>query len=173
MTEGSAGAAGAAGGTGGTGTADTASGDDHRAITEALARLASALDRRDWEAIGTAFTPDATGYRATGVAAVVDVVRRHLGGCGPSQHLLGNHRVTVDGDRARSLTYARVYHQGAGPMTGRFFECCGEYDDRWSRVDGRWLLSRREFTMTIRLGDYGVLRPPSDTDTDGTGTGTE
>ncbi|MFF1461828.1 nuclear transport factor 2 family protein [Streptomyces sp. NPDC058330] len=139
-----------------------ASADYHRAITEALARLASALDRRDWKGIAAAFTPDATGYSATGVTNIVDVVRRHLGGCGPSQHLLGNHRVTVDGDRARSLTYARVYHQGAGPMAGRFFECCGEYDDRWSRVDNQWLLSHRGFTMTIRLGDYGVLRPPEE-----------
>ncbi|MFE4454301.1 nuclear transport factor 2 family protein [Streptomyces sp. NPDC056796] len=134
--------------------------DDHRLITEALARLASALDHRDWEGVAAAFAPDATGYGATGVAQIVDVVRRHLGGCGPSQHLLGNHRVSVDGDRARSLTYARVHHQGAGSWADRFFECCGEYDDHWSRTGGQWLLSRREFTVTLRLGDRGVLRPP-------------
>ncbi|MFF8596490.1 nuclear transport factor 2 family protein [Streptomyces sp. NPDC015220] len=139
--------------------------DDHRLITEGLARLASALDTRDWEGVAAAFTADATGYGVTGVENVVAVVRRHLGGCGPSQHLLGNHRVTVDGDRARSLTYARVYHQGAGSLADRFFECCGEYDDLWLRTEGRWLLCRREFTMTIRLGDFGVLRPPPEPET--------
>lgn len=136
--------------------------DDHRLITEALARLASALDTRDWAGIADAFTADATGYGATGVRNIVSVVRDHLGGCGPSQHLLGNHRVSVDGDRARSLTYARVYHQGAGPWAGGFFECCGEYDDHWRRTDGQWRLCGREFSMTIRLGDFRVLCPPPD-----------
>ncbi|MFZ3566753.1 nuclear transport factor 2 family protein [Streptomyces sp. BH097] len=139
--------------------------DDHRLIAEALARLASALDTRDWAGVAAAFTADATGYGATGVRSILTVVRNHLGGCGPTQHLLGNHRVTVDGDRARSLTYARVYHQGAGPWAGRFFECCGEYDDRWVRSEGQWLLCARTFSMTIQLGDFGVLRPPDGQET--------
>ncbi|MGW0689687.1 nuclear transport factor 2 family protein [Streptomyces sp. NPDC002754] len=151
--------------TGGTARRGDGGPDDHRLITEGLARLASALDTRDWEGIAAAFTTDATGYGATGVRNIVTVVRNHLGGCGPTQHLLGNHRVTVDGDRARSLTYARVYHQGAGPWAGHFFECCGEYDDHWRRTEDQWLLCGREFTMTIRLGDFGVLRPPPDLET--------
>ncbi|MFD7291957.1 nuclear transport factor 2 family protein [Streptomyces sp. NPDC059897] len=148
-------------------TADTVrqGADDHRLIAEALARLASALDTRDWAGVGAAFTTDATGYGASGVRNILAVVRNHLGGCGPTQHLLGNHRVTVDGDHARSLTYARVYHQGAGPWTGHFFECCGEYDDRWVRSEGQWLLCARKFNMTIQLGDFGVLRPPGDRET--------
>ncbi|WP_406134920.1 nuclear transport factor 2 family protein [Streptomyces sp. NBC_01089] len=133
--------------------------DDRRLITERLARLAAAFDTRDWEEAAATFTPEASGYGATGVENVVAVVRRHLGGCGPSQHLLGNHRVTVDGDRARSLTYARVLHQGAGPMADRFYECCGEYDDHWRRTQGQWLLCERRFTVTIQTGDFGVLRP--------------
>ncbi|MER5438750.1 nuclear transport factor 2 family protein [Streptomyces sp. NPDC002790] len=136
--------------------------DDHRLITEALARLASALDTRDWPGVGATFTADSTGYGASGVRNILAKVRDHLGGCGPTQHLLGNHRVTVGGDRARSLTYARVHHQGAGPWAGHFFECCGEYDDRWVCSDGQWPLYARKFSMTIQLGDFGVLRPPDD-----------
>lgn len=132
---------------------------DREQIIERLAELAAALDRRDWAAIGAMFTEDATGYGRTGRAEIVAVVRRYLGGCGPSQHLLGNHRVRIDGDRARSLTYARVMHLGAGPMEGRHYECFGEYDDRWVRTAGGWLLTSRTFQITMQFGDFGVLRP--------------
>lgn len=133
--------------------------DDRDAITEALAVLAAALDGRDWDTLRAIFATDATGYGATGVENVVARVREHLGGCGPTQHLLGNHRVELTGDRARSLTYARVYHQGAGPRQGGFFECMGEYDDRWVRTGAGWGLFRRTFDMRISLGDFAVLQP--------------
>ncbi|MFI0464283.1 nuclear transport factor 2 family protein [Saccharopolyspora sp. 5N102] len=128
-------------------------------IVERLAELATAIDARDWAAVAAAFLPDAHGYSRDGVEAIVRQMRDHLDGCGPTQHLLGNHRVAVDGDTARSLTYARVHHVGAGPMAGRFFECMGEYDDRWVRTPGGWRLSSRTFDMRIVLGDFAVLRP--------------
>lgn len=133
--------------------------DDRQAIIEALAALAAALDGRDWDTLRTVFTADATGYGRTGVEDIVAVVRGHLGGCGPTQHLLGNHRVDVDGDRARSTTYARVYHRGAGTRQDRFFECLGEYHDRWLRTGSGWRLRRRDFDMRITLGDFAVLQP--------------
>jgi hypothetical protein len=133
--------------------------DDRTRIVERLAELAAALDARDWAAVGSAFVPDAAGYSVSGRDRITRVVRDHLGGVGPTQHLLGNHRVTVEGDRARSSTYARVYHEGAGGAAGRFFECCGEYEDAWVRVDGEWLITERKFTMSIRRGDFDVLRP--------------
>lgn len=128
-------------------------------IIERLAHLAAAIDGRDYEAIGAMFVEDGKGYGATGRAAIVARMADHLGGVGPTQHLLGNHRVTVEGEQARSLTYARVHHVGAGPMAGSFYECMGEYDDRWRRVDGVWLLTSRSFEIRISLGDFAVLRP--------------
>ena len=133
--------------------------DDREAIREGLAALAAALDDRDWDALRAVFTADATGYGSTGVEDIVAHVRAHLGGCGPTQHLLGNQRIDVDGDRARSLTYARVYHRGAGSRQDSFFECMGEYDDRWVRTGTGWRLSRRHFDMRITLGDFDVLQP--------------
>lgn len=133
--------------------------DDRTAIIEQLHRLAAAIDDRDWQTIGVIFTDDVTGYGATGRDAVLARMREHLGGCGPTQHLLGNHRVTVDGEHASSAAYARVYHQGAGPMHGEFFECMGNYDDRWVRTDVGWRLSYRYFDMRITLGNFAVLRP--------------
>lgn len=132
---------------------------DRTAIVELLAEFAAATDGRDWDAITSLLTDDCVAYGARGPVDVVRRMQDHLGGVGPTQHLLGNHRVAVTGDEARSLTYARVYHVGAGPMTGSFFECLGEYDDRWTREDSRWRLSRRSFDIRIALGDREVLRP--------------
>lgn len=132
---------------------------DRSDIAEALARVAAALDERDWEVLGAAFTADARGYSAEGREAIVARVRAHLGGCGPSQHLLGNLRVTVDGDTATSLAYGRVYHVGLGERAGAFYECIGEYRDSWVRTAGGWLLTGRRFVVTIELGDRGVLQP--------------
>lgn len=132
---------------------------DRTAIVEQLAVFAAATDARDWDTIGALLVDEATGYGAQGRAAIVDRMRAHLGGVGPTQHLLGNHRVTVDGDTARSSTYARVHHVGAGPMTGSFYECMGEYDDHWIRTDAGWRLTHRSFEIRISLGDFAVLRP--------------
>ncbi|MFE9820407.1 nuclear transport factor 2 family protein [Streptomyces sp. NPDC005773] len=132
---------------------------DRVAVLDRLHRLQAALDARDWDTVRNTFTADGTGYSRTGIDAIVAQIQAHLGGCGPTQHLLGNTRVTIEGDRAWSLSSARVYHVGAGAMRGRFFECMGEYDDRWVRIEGGWRLSHREFDMRISLGDFGVLRP--------------
>lgn len=132
---------------------------DRTLLLEALARLAGALDAKDWPAIAASFTADAQGYGAHGRDAIVARVRDHLGGCGATQHLLGNHRITLDGDTASSLTYARVHHVGAGPKEGSFFECMGEYVDHWVRTGQGWQLTYRAFDMRIRLGDFDALRP--------------
>ncbi len=130
------------------------------AVLEAVATFAAATDARDWEALRTMLTDDAGAYGERGADRVVATMRAHLGGVGPTQHLLGNHRVDrPDEDTARVLSYGRVHHVGAGPSAGDFYECLGEYDDTWVRREGRWLLARRWFDIRISLGDFSVLRP--------------
>lgn len=133
--------------------------DDRTALFELLADFAAATDARDWTTIAALLTDDAVAYGARGPSAVVERMRDHLGGVGPSQHLLGNHRVEVDGDTAHTRAYGRIHHVGAGPMAGLFYECLGDYDDHWRRTSSGWRLARRHFEIRISLGDVGVLRP--------------
>lgn len=133
--------------------------DARTALVELLAAFAAATDARDWETIASLLTDDAVAYGARGPAAVVERMQAHLGGVGSTQHLLGNHRTHVDGDEARTLTYGRVHHVGAGPKVGSYYECLGDYDDRWVRSAGSWRISRRHFEIRIALGDPTVLRP--------------
>jgi hypothetical protein len=132
---------------------------DERAIERALHGVAATLDTRSWEALSEAFVADARGYGAVGREAIVARVRAHLGGCGPSQHLLGNVRVIIDGDTASSLAYARVHHVGIGEQSGAFYECLGEYTDAWVRTSDGWRLTSRRFEVQIEIGDRSVLQP--------------
>ena len=142
---------------------DTVMMSDRDQILERLAEVATALDTREWTALGELFTESASGYGAAGRDAIVSRVRDHLGGCGPSQHLLGNQRVELDldgnPDRARSRAYGRVLHLGADDLAGLIYECCGEYTDLWTRTDAGWRISSRWFDMRFDLGDDRVLRP--------------
>ena len=135
---------------------------DRTALLETLYRLQGAIDARDWELVAATFLPDARGYGATGVEAIVARMRAHLDGCGPTQHLLGNSIVTFEEDdpgRATVRSAARVHHVGAGSKKSAFFECMGDYTDRFMLVDGGWRLAHRRFDMRITLGDFGVLKP--------------
>jgi hypothetical protein len=132
---------------------------DRDQIVDILAQVAAALDARDWGTVRGLFTPDTNAYGVHGHDALIAQLQAHLGGVGPTQHLLGNHRVKVDGDTAHSLTYGRVHHVGAGPMDGSSYECMGEYDDHWVRTDAGWRIGRRWFEIRISIGDFAVLRP--------------
>lgn len=132
---------------------------DRDRIVDALGAIARALDTRDFEGLRASFTDDTHAYGARGIEAAIEQMRRHLGGVGPTQHLLGSYLVEIEGDTARSLTYGRVLHVGAGPMKGATYECFGEYDDRWVRVEGQWRISRRWFAIEHEIGDRAVLRP--------------
>lgn len=133
--------------------------DRRTALLETFHRLQTAIDARDWDVVAATFLPDAKGYGATGAEAIVARMQAHLGGVGPTQHLVGNSVVEFEGDSATVRSAARVYHVGAGPHEGSFLECLGDYTDHWITTPEGWRLRRRHFDMRITLGDYAVLRP--------------
>jgi hypothetical protein len=133
--------------------------EEHQAVVDVLVGCAAAFDRRDWAALDEVFTEEATAYGAEGRDAVVATLRSFLGGCGPSQHLLGNHQVLVDGDTATSVCKARVFHLGAGDRSQLTYECFGNYWDTLIRTGRGWRIAKRRFEVTISLGDLSVLQP--------------
>jgi SnoaL-like domain len=133
--------------------------DQQKAVVDVVIRCAAAFDRRDWGALDEVFTPDASAYGVDGRDAVVKFVRSFLGGCGPSQHLLGNHHVLVDGETASSVCKARVFHVGAGERSNLSYECFGNYWDDLVLTGAGWRISKRTFEVTITLGEASVLQP--------------
>ncbi|MGN0062984.1 MAG: nuclear transport factor 2 family protein [Nocardioides sp.] len=128
-------------------------------VLEASAAFAAAIDERDWASLRSLVVPEVQAYGARGADDVLARMQHHLGGVGQTQHLMGNHRVTLGMESADVLSYGRVLHLGTGPMEGTSYECLGEYTDTWVRTAEGWLLSKRWFEITIEIGDRGVLRP--------------
>ena len=138
--------------------------DDRTAIIAVLDRYADACDRRDWGLFERVFTPDVTGdygpgYQRADRAAIVASIQSNLGGCGPTQHLLGNYAVAVDGDRATSSCRVRAYHCGTGNEAGLFYECFGRYEDELVRTADGWRITHRRMRVDIELGTRAVLKP--------------
>lgn len=136
---------------------------DRHAIIGVLNSYASCLDTRDWAGLDEVFDPDATaeyGARLEGRSAIVESIRGFLGGCGPSQHLLGNYEIHLDGDAAQAVTKARVIHVGAGSRAGLTpYEAIGVYRDRLLRRPDGWRITHRTFDVHISIGDIAVLQP--------------
>ena len=121
---------------------------DERAISRALIGFARAMDDRDWATMAEILTEDAQGDFGTGPlagsAAIIDLIRGYLDNCGPTQHLLGNVIVDVDGDTATSRAYIRDVHLNATADPSVRFYTLGDYHDTWRRSgDGNWRLCER------------------------------
>jgi len=138
--------------------------DDRESIIAVLNRYADACDTRDWALFERVFTADATGdygpdHQRGDRAAIIASIQSHLGGCGPTQHLLGNYDVDINGDRATSSCRIRAYHRGTGEEADLFYECFGQYDDVLQRTADGWRIAHRRMRVDIELGTHAVLKP--------------
>jgi hypothetical protein len=140
--------------------------DDRAAIIEVTIGYSSALDQRDWKLLDEVFLADvvidySTGARVEGRDRVIAQIRNMLGGCGPTQHLLGNHVVTVDGDHATSSCKVRAFSAGApgGPHAGEAYELFGSYHDDVVRTPAGWRIAHRRMDVIFESGNRAVLGP--------------
>jgi len=137
--------------------------DDRFAIIAVLDRYSECLDGRDWAGLADVFTDDVVfdfgAWVETGLEPVRKQIRSYLDGCGPSQHLLGNYRITLEGDRASSRCYCRVMHFGKGAHTGKTYETWIEYADELVRTRSGWRSARREGRAWMHQGDPSLLGP--------------
>ena len=137
---------------------------DRTRVVEVVNRYADCLDARDWDGLDAVFHPDAIGvyggYSLQGRTAIVRSIASFLDHCGPSQHLLGNHAVTIEGDEASSRCKARVIHIGLGERAAlEPYEAIGTYHDQLSRTSEGWRIITRRFAVEIERGDATILRP--------------
>lgn len=132
-----------------------------RAIARQLILFARAMDARDWAALDAIVAEEATGDYGEGPlagrAAIVATMRKYLDGCGPTQHLLGNLVIDLDGDRATSRCYVNDIHLGPGDKSALTFRTLGDYHDRWERRDGRWWMVERIKHNRAHVGTFEVF----------------
>lgn len=136
---------------------------DRLAITDVLYRYATALDTRDWDLLRACFTADGVadflefGGVNEGRDAIVALCGGVLSGLDSSQHLIGNPRVVLDGDRATSVCYFQAQHFLAGPAGGNTYLVGGSYADRHRRTEEGWQIEHRTLHCTWQDGNAGVF----------------
>jgi hypothetical protein len=137
--------------------------EDRTAVIETLDRYAVALDTRDWELLDRVFTRDATAdfgqARCKSREEIRKLVSRMLGGCGPTQHMLGVYRIEIAGDEATSTCAIRAHHAGRGAESQLEYECFGEYRDRLVRTPDGWRIRERAMRVTHETGTRAILKP--------------
>src|SRR6478735_5312882 len=138
--------------------------DDYAAIVAVLNRYADVCDTKEFDRFVNVFTVDATMDYTNmpdvhvGPHEIADNVRGHLGGCGATQHLLGNYEVEVDGDAARASCKVRAFHLGLGEQVGKTFEALATYRDRLVRTPDGWRIAARTMDVAVLLGAFEVLQ---------------
>jgi hypothetical protein len=134
-----------------------------REVEVALGRYARACDSRDWAQFDAVFAPDAFAdygeFQLQGREAIVASIRSFLGGCGPSQHLLGNFVITTAGKSADSLCYIRAFHRGKGDKAHLTYEVFGEYQGHWRRLPEGWRAVEWTMRVSCEIGTRDVLGP--------------
>lgn len=134
---------------------------DHQNISALLMQYGCALDARDWSALTQVFAPDAqVNYGSLGVfdgkAAIVEVARAFIESCGPTQHLIGNIRISLAGDQAQAQCYVQATHAAQQAQDPRLMTLWGEYQDQLARSDSGWVIVKRSLVIQHIHGDIGA-----------------
>lgn len=123
--------------------------------------FANAMDARDWQAMETILTRDATASLGmgdiTGNREITAFIRSFLDSCGPTQHLLGNVLIHVEGDTASSEAYVSDMHLAKDTAPELSFRTLGLYRDQWIKQDGSWKLNHRVKDNRATIGSMDVF----------------
>jgi hypothetical protein len=123
---------------------------DREQIVGLTRRYARGVDRRDWDQVRSAFTDGATvqgslsggpvdEYLATIRTAVEKYIR--------TMHVLSNHEVDLDGDRAKAQTYAVAFHwmvEPPGTFDSGNLVAGVRYIDDLVRMGDGWAIEHRQ-----------------------------
>ena len=123
--------------------------NDRIAITDVINRYGTTIDAGDYEGLASCFSPDAVvryagGREFRGGEAVAEFVRGATVGLVAQQHLLGNHEIALDGDRATATTYLHATQIEGEEAGGGVIVTGGIYRDVLVRTGGGWLIAERE-----------------------------
>lgn len=136
--------------------------EERQAVVDVCIRYALALDTRDWTMLRSCFSEDAVADyegrdRANGYEQIEATCRRALEPLRVSQHLLGNHLVTVHGEIAESSCYFQAQHVRDGIPGDPTLTVAGRYDDRLVRTPDGWKIAHRRLSVMWTKGNYAVL----------------
>ena len=135
---------------------------DRCAIVDVTVDYCTALDTKDFEGLRRVFVPEATARLGDtdhdGVDDIIERCRSALHRLDSSQHMVTNHRVVVDGDRATCTCQFQAQHTRASAASGANYTIAGRYDDDLVCTPEGWRISRRVLTVAWTEGNPAVPR---------------
>lgn len=134
---------------------------DRAAIIDVTIRYAWALDSRSWDDLDTVFLPDATAFMTedlVGREAIKARVRRALEPLDLSQHIIANHQIVIEGDRASCRCYLQAQHVREAAGRSPNFIVAGRYEDQLVRTADGWRIAHRNLVIMWTDGNPSVAR---------------
>jgi hypothetical protein len=134
---------------------------DRVELNDLVTRYFRSADERDFDRFRSCFVPGTAvdysellpvpaGCPVEQVAEVIEATMAER--YGPTQHFMGNHDVTIDGDTARGTTYCLAIHQLLPPDDGAARVASAlRYVDRFVRTEAGWRIEHRTVTRDIAL----------------------
>ena len=122
------------------------------------------VDSRQWNELGSIFEPDEEAVlgrtRVSGLIAISDHCRRSLEVLDVSQHLVGNHQVSLESDLATCRCQLIAQHLREGTTGGSSWLVGGSYEDQLRRTKVGWRISQRVLRIAWSEGNRDVLGCP-------------
>lgn len=135
---------------------------DRDDIIDLAVRYTWALDTKNLDDLRNVFLPDATaslrGVECTGVDAIISRIGGAVLRLDATQHLVGNHQVTIDGDTGTHRCHLQSQHVRRGADGGDNFIVGGFYEDRVVRTGNGWRIAHRLMQQTWSEGNPEVVR---------------
>ena len=136
--------------------------DDRTEIVDLTVAYCWAIDEKNWSELRNVFLADASGELGNGtehgVEAIIARISSVLSPLDSSQHLVSNHQVELDGDRATCRCYFHAQHVRKAADGGRHYVIAGRYEDALLRTGAGWRIAHRKLVVMWREGNPGVLR---------------
>lgn len=137
---------------------------DREDIIELINLYALAMDSQRWDLFDRIFTPDVDAdYGATSHWTNLERFKADFGTFHASfdatQHIMTNHLVSTDGDRAAACTYGawRLIRHAAGDPP--VWDGTGYYDDQLVRTRAGWRIASRICRVVYWTGNPRVQTP--------------
>lgn len=140
--------------------------DRHPLIVDVVNGVAIYADLRQWDRLRELYADEvAIDYTSLvgGAPAQIkadDLIAGWKVGLGryqATQHLLGNHRVSVNGEQAQALVYVQATHWLPQPDGESTWTVHGYYDYTLEQIESYWRITRHVFTATIVYGSRALL----------------
>jgi hypothetical protein len=137
---------------------------DQQAVRDVIASIARGLDRLDFELLASCYAKAAVDERhgvRREIGEFLEWVQPILIGMESTLHSISTQLVEVAGDAAYAESYCMARHfsvTAAGQPAHEWFVYC-RYLDRFTRTDGRWLLSYRRCAYEPGTLNAATLEP--------------